>query len=206
MDDNRLLIREFHALCDGGICMDYLNEDEKRSVTKEGKLILSGVIQRAEAENANGRWYPRPLLEREMKKYENSIKNRRSLGECDHPDRPVVELKTASHILKEYWWNGNDLMGKIEVLNTPMGNVLRNLHQDGVTFGISSRGLGSLNNERGRVVVQEDFGLICYDVVSEPSTAGAYLLKEGKWEKLPEAPRSTTLIIDLARSLKKKLQ
>jgi hypothetical protein len=142
-----------------------------------GKLIVKGVLQRAEAKNQNGRVYPKPILEREAKKYnEVNIRQRRALGELDHPDSAVVNLNNVSHNITEMHWDGNDLVGTVEVLTTPAGNILRELFKAGITLGISSRGMGSVRElGEGKVEVQEDFDLIAFDFVSNPSTHGAFL-------------------------------
>lgn len=142
-----------------------------------GRLVVSGVLQRAEAKNQNGRVYPRPILEREVEKYlEQSVKQRRALGELDHPDSSIVNLNNVSHNVTEMHWEGNDLVGKVEVLTTPAGNILRELFRAGIKLGISSRGLGSVKQLDERTVqVQDDFELIAFDFVSNPSTHGAFL-------------------------------
>ena len=147
--------------------------------TNDGKLIVKGVLQRAEAKNQNGRIYPREILTREAKKYTNiQIKERRALGELDHPDSSVVNLNNASHYVREMHWDGDDLKGTVEVLSTPAGNILKELFKNNIRLGISSRGLGSVEpvNESGdTVAVQDDFELIAFDFVSNPSTHGAFL-------------------------------
>jgi len=145
-----------------------------------GRLIVSGVLQRAESRNHNGRVYPRNTLVREAKKYEDTfIKERRALGELDHPESSVVNLGNVSHNIMEMYWKGNDLVGKVEVLPTPAGNILKSLFQSGIRLGISSRGLGSvkevMREGEGTVEVQPDFELIAFDFVSNPSTHGAFL-------------------------------
>jgi len=145
-----------------------------------GKIFLTGVLQRCDTLNQNGRIYPRSVLEREMINYQKFIKENRALGECDHPESSVVELKNVSHIVREASLRGDDVMGTIELLDTPAGKILQNLVEAGVTLGISSRGVGSTINESGNQVVQDDFQLICFDMVSEPSTPGAFMLSEGK--------------------------
>jgi hypothetical protein len=147
------------------------------SVKSGGPFIVEGVLQRAEAENQNGRVYPKTILEREVKKYINrEIKENRAYGELDHPDSSVVELKNTSHIVREVWWKGNDVVGKVEILNTPAGNILKEILKAGCTVGISSRGMGSVSeNSDGTVVVESDFDLICWDFVSNPSTHGAFM-------------------------------
>ena len=146
--------------------------------TNDGKLIVKGVLQRAEAQNQNGRVYPKDLLMREAKKYtENFIQQKRALGELDHPDSSVVNLQNASHNVMEMHFNGNDLVGTVEVLGTPSGNILKELFKSGIKLGISSRGLGSVEaiGENGAQEVQPDFELIAFDFVSNPSTHGAFL-------------------------------
>ena len=146
--------------------------------TNDGKLIVKGVLQRAEAQNQNGRVYPKDLLTREAKKYtENFIQQKRALGELDHPDSSVVNLQNASHNVMEMHFNGNDLVGTVEVLGTPSGNILKELFKSGIKLGISSRGLGSVEaiGENGAQQVQPDFELIAFDFVSNPSTHGAFL-------------------------------
>ena len=150
--------------------------------TNDGKLIVKGVLQRAEAKNQNGRVYPKELLMREAKKYtENFIQQKRALGELDHPDSSVVNLQNASHNVMEMHFNGNDLVGTVEVLGTPSGNILKELFKSGIKLGISSRGLGSVepikesDGEDGTVEVQDDFELIAFDFVSNPSTHGAFM-------------------------------
>lgn len=143
-----------------------------------GRLIVNGVLQRAEAENQNGRVYPRSILEREVEKYKGrEIKENRAFGELDHPESSVVELKNTSHIIREVYWKGDDVMGKVEVLKTPAGNILKELLEAGCTVGISSRGMGSVKEaSNGKTVtVEDDFDLICWDFVSNPSTHGAFM-------------------------------
>jgi len=144
-----------------------------------GKLIVKGVLQRAEAKNQNERVYPKEVLMREAKKYNTLIKERRALGELDHPESSVVNLNNVSHNVLEMSWNGNDLVGKVEVLPTPSGNILKSLFQSGIKLGISSRGMGSVKEvmrEAGNTLeVQPDFELVAFDFVSNPSTHGAFL-------------------------------
>ena len=144
--------------------------------TNGGKLVVKGVLQRAEARNQNGRVYPKEILMREANKYtDNFIKERRAMGELDHPDSSVINLQNVSHNVMEMHWNGNDLVGTVEVLTTPAGNILRELFKSGIKLGISSRGLGSIKQESVGDEVQDDFELIGFDFVSNPSTHGAFL-------------------------------
>ena len=166
---------------------EQINESMK---TNDGKLIVKGVLQRAEAKNQNGRIYPREILTREAKKYTDvQIKERRALGELDHPDSSVVNLNNVSHNVREMHWDGDDLKGTVEVLGTPAGNILKELFKSGIKLGISSRGLGSvkeIKEEEGDdgdiKQVQPDFELIAFDFVSNPSTHGAFMAptNEGK--------------------------
>ena len=147
-----------------------------------GRLVVKGVLQRAAAKNQNGRIYPREVLVREAQKYEDvNVKERRALGELDHPESSVVNLNNASHNVLEMHWKGDDLLGTVEILSTPAGNILKELFKSGIKLGISSRGLGSVetikeaNGEEDTVQVQPDFELIAFDFVSNPSTQGAFL-------------------------------
>ena len=144
-------------------------------------LLVEGVVQRAESKNQNGRVYPKHILENEVEKYiASSIAENRALGELDHPESTVINLKNVSHNIKQLWWEGDDLMGKIEVLPTPSGNILRELFANNITVGISSRGMGSVQPlGEGTVEVQDDFELLCWDFVSTPSTQGAFMKPTG---------------------------
>ena len=158
----------------------------RESTTKPGTFEVEGIMQRAVSENQNGRVYSKAILEREAKKYTDEfVKNGNAFGELDHPESPVVSLKNASHIVKELYWKGDDLMGKVELLNTPAGNIVKEIIKAGHTIGISSRGTGSVNQtNEGQLEVQPDFELVCWDFVSNPSTHGAFMnpitLQEGK--------------------------
>lgn len=145
-------------------------------------LIVEGVLATAEVKNGNGRYYSRDLWEREMQKYSELIKQRRAMGELDHPESSIINLKNVSHIISDYWWDGDNVMGKIEILNTPSGQILQALIANNITLGVSSRGMGSLE-QRGNVMeVQDDFELLCWDFVSTPSNPGSFMhvLREGK--------------------------
>ena len=198
---DKLLITEYYSLCEGGVCQDYLSEDEKRMVREDGAMFLTGVMQRADAQNGNGRIYPRSILEREMGNYQKLIKERRALGELDHPDQAVINLANASHLVVESWWDGNDVMGKIQLLETPSGKILRSLVESGVTLGISSRGMGSVTENAQGTIVEDDFNLVCYDMVSEPSTTGAFMMKEGKEPNIiTKADRINRALNDVLRN------
>mgnify|MGYP001289759751 FL=1 len=176
---SKVLLREYYELCEGGVCQDLLTEAEKRFVS-EGGMILSGIMQKADTQNGNGRVYPARVLMREVENYKKLVKERRALGELDHPDDSVINLRNASHMVTDVWFEGKDVMGKVQVLNTPSGNILRSLVESGVKLGISSRGMGSVSESQGATVVEDDFQLICFDFVSEPSTPNAFMMKEAK--------------------------
>lgn len=152
----------------------------KEAEEKNQPIFMTGILQKANTENRNGRVYPLDILKREAKKYEEAVKENRATGELDHPDSAVVSLSNVSHMVTEMWWEGETLMGKVKLLDTPSGNILKGLLKSGVMLGISSRGVGSVKNKNGLDVVQEDFELIAFDFVSSPSTPGAYLFKESK--------------------------
>jgi hypothetical protein len=138
--------------------------------------MVEGRLQTAETKNGNGRRYPREILEREVEKYKDGpIRENRALGELDHPDSQIINLKNVSHNIKDIWWDGNDVIGKIEILPTPSGNILTQLFKNGITVGVSSRGMGSLKPIGETQEVQDDFELLCWDFVSTPSTPDAYV-------------------------------
>lgn len=145
-----------------------------------GKVIMKGILQKADTLNQNGRVYPKAILEREVRNYQKFIRENRALGECDHPDSSVVELKKVSHIIREAYMQEGVCYGVVELLDTPMGKILQSLVESGVTLGISSRGVGSTKRDGDIQVVQDDFQLICWDFVAEPSTPGAFMMAEGK--------------------------
>ena len=174
MNDNLKLLTEWTAFA-------YTPQMIKESRDKnEGKIVMRGVLQKSETLNQNGRVYPRAILEREVRNYQKFIKENRALGECDHPDSSVVELKKVSHIIREAYMEGDVCYGVVELLDTPCGKILQSLVESGVTLGISSRGVGSTKRDGDIQVVQDDFQLICWDFVAEPSTPGAFMMAEGK--------------------------
>ena len=197
---SKVLLREYYALCEGGVCQDLLTEAEKKDIKDNGAMYLTGLMQEAEKPNGNGRVYPAPILEREIKNYQKLVKEKRALGELDHPDDSVINLKNASHMVTNIWMEGNKVRGTVKVLPTPAGDILRNLVEGGCQLGISSRGLGSVReNMNGGVIVEDDFQLICFDFVSEPSTQNAFMnLQEGKSY---EEPNIFTKADKLYRSL-----
>ena len=188
------------------LLVDQINESIKEN---NGRLIVSGVLQRANAKNHNNRVYPMKTLQREAEKYAGTqIKERRALGELDHPESSVVNLNNVSHNIAEVFWRGDDLCGKVEVLDTPSGKILKELFKAGIKLGISSRGLGSvkeINEDDGgqTVEVQPDFELICWDFVSNPSTHGAFMnpVNESVGSKAPVSKYSNVnrIITDILR-------
>ena len=174
MSDKLHVLREWTPI---SFTPELIKESRERY---DGKIMLSGIIQRANTLNQNGRIYPKSILEREIMNYQKLIRENRALGECDHPDSSVIELKNAYHIVREAYMKGDDVYGRIEILDTPSGKIIQSLIESGVTLGISSRGVGSTVSQGGNQIVQDDFQLICFDMVSEPSTPGAFMLKESK--------------------------
>ena len=148
-----------------------------------GNPMVEGILATAEVKNGNGRYYPKELWEREIDKYMEIVKENRATGELDHPDSTIINLKNVSHIIREIWWKGDKVVGKLEILPTVSGNILKALIENNVSVGVSSRGMGSLKEmNEGTLEVQDDFELLCWDFVSTPSNPGSYmqLVKEGK--------------------------
>jgi len=154
----------------------------EQSIKENKSLVVKGVIQRAEAKNQNGRIYPKEILEREIKKYINGpVRERRALGELDHPESSVINLQNVSHNVTKIKMMGDDVYGEVEILPTPAGKILQALFASGITVGISSRGMGSVKEGSGGTVeVQDDFELLCFDFVSTPSTHGAFMRPVGR--------------------------
>lgn len=174
INDSKYIISEFF---DFKASAQLIKEAEER-----GKpLIMTGILQKADTVNRNGRIYPFEILKREVDKYMELVENNTAGGELDHPDSAVVSLANVSHRVIDMWWQGKDLYGKVLVAEeVPAGQKLKGLLKAGFTLGISSRGVGSVKSQGGNDIVQEDFELIAFDFVSSPSTPGAYLFKEGK--------------------------
>lgn len=174
---NKLLLQEFANF-------EYqkpVDSDGKPRLSKYGNILVRGIIQRANALNQNGRIYPRPILEREVKNFMTMVKERRATGELDHADSPVVNLQNASHVITDIWWEGDDVWGEIEVLeDLTQGKNLKGLLKNDIKVGISSRALGSVQKVGEANMVQEDLYLVCWDIVSEPSTHGAFMMQEAK--------------------------
>jgi hypothetical protein len=153
---------------------------KEQAQTEDGRFLMKGILQKANTLNQNGRVYPLNILRREVHNYQRFIEEGRALGELDHPDTSVVELKNVSHVIREAHMDGDICYGTLEVLDTPNGQILKSLVESGIKIGISSRGVGSTRTDGGHQVVQDDFQLICWDIVSEPSTPGAFIMKEGR--------------------------
>ena len=179
----------------------------KESRERPGELIVEALMQVAGGTNGNGRIYPRQILEREVNKLkETSIAQGNAFGELDHPDSPLVQLKNASHIIKDLWWEGNNLMGRVEILNTPFGNIVSEILKAGYAVGISSRGTGSVTEtEDGQVIVNDDFDLVTWDFVSNPSVQGAFMkptrnLSEGMVVKQRDYSKVNSILNDILRN------
>lgn len=173
---NKYVLTEFLELDNDS---SLLTEADMKEI-QDGNVILAGRLQRADAKNGNGRVYPKRTLQREVENYKKLVQEKRALGELDHPDSSVIELKNASHIVTHIEMRNDEVIGKLRLLDTPAGRIAKDLIKGGVKLGVSSRGLGSTKEQGGTTMVQDDFQLICFDLVSEPSTTGAFLFKEHK--------------------------
>jgi len=178
--ENKFIIREYYQLQSNPELIKEAEENKK-------PIIIKGILQKADTLNRNGRVYPFDILKREADRFQNEIKNNCAAGELDHPDSAIISLANASHRIVEMWWEGEELHGRIQVMeHTDAGRNLKGLLLGGLTLGISSRGVGSVKSKNGKDIVQEDFELVTFDVVSTPSTPGAYLFKEGReWGLTP---------------------
>ncbi len=196
----KILLKEYLEF--SNVVDDKLLTESDHQIVKQGGLILAGILQRADAVNQNGRIYPYDILAREIENYKKLVKENRALGATDHPDSSVVELGTASHLITEIEMRGNDVWGKARILGTPMGNIIKTLVNEGVKLGISSRGLGSVTQKNGNSVVGEDFTLLTFDFVSDPSCQNAFMLKEGKnyQNLLSRADKLNRLLNDIVRT------
>jgi len=195
---------------------------EMKNMDFMGELILYAVLQKYNTPNKNGRIYPEHVLRRENDKYQILIKNGGAMNELNHPTSSLIDLDRVSHSIIETWWEGNALLGKIKLNTSPgwekggiiscKGDQAANLLRNGNTLGISSRGVGSLKNVKGQNIVQDDFELVCFDLVSSPSTPGAYVFsdlddranyEEGVEEIKPVEDRTTQLMYKLDNFLSK---
>jgi len=170
---DKYIISEFYEF---GASREMIMEAEKNFQP----IIMQGIMQKANVLNRNGRVYPREILEREVNKYMESVRKNIATGELDHPDSAIVSLSNVSHKVTELWWEGDTLYGKVQIAETPSGNILKGLLKSGIQLGISSRGVGSVKEHGDKAVVQDDFELIAFDFVSSPSTPGAWLFRESK--------------------------
>ena len=194
------LLREYYELCEGGVCQDLLTEAEKRAVRENNAMFITGKLQEGGTVNGNMRLYPEGIMEREVKKYSEMVKDNRALGELDHPESSIINLANVSHMVIDIWMDGPAVMGKCKVLDTPAGQILRSLVDAGVKIGISSRGMGSVKEHQGKTIVEDDFQLICFDIVSEPSTPNAFMaLSESKL--VNEQVEKSNKIINLIDSI-----
>lgn len=167
--------------------------------SNRGLPLVEGILATAEVKNGNGRYYPRKLWEREIDKYMSSVKENRALGELDHPETTVINLKNVSHNITDIWWNGDHIMGKIEILPTPSGNILKALIESNITVGVSSRGTGSLKQGSSVMEVQDDFDLLCWDFVSTPSNPGSYMnvIQEGLTSSMKDYTKANQIIQEI---------
>ena len=164
-----VLLREF-------VDLKYDKNLIKEAKEKGLPILVKGVLQRADAVNQNKRIYPRPILEREIDNYQKAVSEGRATGELDHPDSSIVSLERVSHIIREIGWNNDEVVGVIEILNTPKGKIAQDLMEAGVSLGISSRCIGeTVKTSEGYDQVDESLLLVAFDLVSEPSTQNAWL-------------------------------
>ncbi len=167
-----------------------LSESDEKLTKDHHSIFMNCILQKCDTENRNGRFYPREILVREDKNYQQLIGEGRATGEANHPDSSNIDVKNLSHRVIKSWWEGNTLLGVLEILTSKIyhingticctGDIIADLLRRGVKMGISSRGVGSLKNIHGRNTVQSDFELICYDLVASPSTPGAFLYPESE--------------------------
>jgi len=171
----------------------------ENKLSSRGNPLVHGILATAEIKNGNGRYYSRELWEREIEKYQVSVAENRAVGELDHPDTTVINLKNVSHNITDLWWDGDNIMGKLEILPTPSGNILKALLESNITVGVSSRGTGSLKSRTAVMEVQNDFELLCFDFVSTPSNPGSYMkvVTEGLNSSIEENTRANQIIREI---------
>ena len=174
---------------------DLLSEGK---MSERGNPLVEGILATAEVKNGNGRYYSKELWNRELDKYQELIKENRATGELDHPESQVINLKNVSHNIKEMHWDGDNVMGTIEILPTPSGNILKALIDNGIKVGVSSRGMGSLEQNGNVMEVQDDFELLCWDFVSTPSNPGSFMaLKEGKENNINIYAKANNIVTEI---------
>ena len=168
-------------------------------LSERGNPMVEGILATAEVKNGNGRYYAKDLWEREIDKYMESVKQKRALGELDHPESSIINLKNVSHNIADMWWDGDHVIGKIEILPTPSGNILKALIDSGIQVGVSSRGMGSLKQMGEVLEVQDDFELLCWDFVSTPSNPGSYMhvIREGKEHLVNSYSKVNSIITEI---------
>jgi len=167
-------------------------------MSERGNPLVHGILATCEVENGNGRFYSEELWRREIDKYMDLVKENRACGELDHPESQVVNLKNVSHNIKDINWDGKNIMGTIEILPTPSGNILKALIDNGITVGVSSRGMGSLEQKGDIMEVQDDFELLCWDFVSTPSNPGSFMtLKEGKENIINPYTKANSIVTEI---------
>ena len=150
-----------------------ITEDKK---TGKKNYAIQGIFAQAEKKNRNGRIYPKAIMEKALTKYNtDQVSKGRAVGELNHPEGPTVNLDRVSHKIDKLEFDGNDVVGKASILNTPMGEVVKGLLDGGVTFGVSTRGMGSLSQRNGAMVVNDDYILNAVDIVQDPSAPGAFV-------------------------------
>lgn len=171
--------------------------------SKSGNMIVEGILATPEVKNGNGRYYSKDLWDREIKKYMNLVKDRRACGELDHPETQVINLKNVSHNIVDIWWDGGNVMGKLEILPTPSGNIVKALIDSGISVGVSSRGMGSLKPMGENMMeVQDDFELLCWDFVSTPSNPGSYMMVVGLNESVqPTSTKDYSRVNNIIRDI-----
>jgi len=168
-------------------------------LSERGNPMVEGILATAEVKNGNGRYYAKDLWEREIDKYMESVKQKRALGELDHPESSIINLKNVSHNIADMWWDRDHVVGKIEILPTPSGNILKALIDSGIQVGVSSRGMGSLKQMGEVLEVQDDFELLCWDFVSTPSNPGSYMhvIKEGKEHLINQYAKVNSIVTEI---------
>ena len=167
-------------------------------MSDRGNPLVEGILATAEVKNGNGRYYSKELWDREIDKYQELINENRATGELDHPESQVINLKNVSHNIKEMHWDGDNVMGTIEILPTPSGNILKALIDSGISVGVSSRGMGSLEQKGDLMEVQDDFELLCWDFVSTPSNPGSFMaLKEGKENNINHYAKANSIVTEI---------
>jgi len=180
--------------------LNYLTEANENG--KKG-IYIEGIFMQADKENKNGRIYPKRIMETELGRYQNLIKEKRSLGELGHPPNPAINLNQVSHLITSLKFEGNDIIGKAKILDTPMGKIAQNFIEEGVRLGVSSRGLGSLKERNGVNEVQDDFHLATVDIVADPSAPDAFvqgimesaewILENGVWKSIDVESAQNTI-------------